>query len=219
MHWQKHILFLCRSTLLLVVFLTANNKFLLAQKGANDTLITFAVVIDGDTMEAKTLSTVDFYAKMTDAGRAARAQWTRLRNAIIVTYPYAMRAGLVINEINASLTGITDKAERKKLIKAREKVLKKEFSDPLSNLSYYQGKVLMKLINRETGNNCYEIIKEYKGGLTARFYQTVAFFFNGNLKQPYDAAGEDLEMEFIVKEVCQTYGYRYGRAVAYLNSN
>ncbi len=218
MHWQKRILFLYRSLLLVVVFITASHKFLHAQNGINDTLTTFAVVIDGDTIEAKTLSTVDFYARMTDAGRAARAQWTRLRNAIIVTYPFAQRSGLVINEINASLIGINDNAERKKIIKNREKELKKEFSDPLSNLSIYQGKVLMKLINRETGNNCYEIIKEYKGGLTARFYQTVAFFFNGNLKQPYDPTGEDLEMEFIVKEVCQTYGYRYGRAIAYLKS-
>ena len=75
--------------------------------------------------------------------------------------------------------------------KTREKELKKEFTEPLTNLSIYQGKILMKLINRETGNNCYEIIKEYKGGLTARFYQTVAFFFDGDLKQPYDPGGND----------------------------
>jgi hypothetical protein len=66
----------------------------------------------------------------------------------------------------------------------------------------------MKLINRETHNNCYEIIKEYKGGLTARFWQTVAFFFGSNLKQPYDAAGDDAEMEKIVQEVERMYGYR-----------
>lgn len=219
MHWQKRILFLYRTLLLAVVFLIAGNTLLQAQTGAHDTLTTFAVIIDGDTVEAKTLSNVDFYAKHTDASRAARAQWTRLRNAIIVTYPYAMRAGLVINDINTSLVGVTDKAQRKSLIKAREKELKKEFSDPLSNLSYYQGKVLMKLINRETGNNCYEIIKEYRGGVTARLYQTVAFFFNGNLKQPYDASGEEREMEFIVKEVCHTYGYNYGKVTAYIKAN
>ena len=66
----------------------------------------------------------------------------------------------------------------------------------------------MKLINRETGNNCYEIIKEYKGGLTARFYQTVAFFFDSNLKQPYDATGDDAAIEKIVLEVQRMYGYR-----------
>ncbi len=78
----------------------------------------------------------------------------------------------------------------------------------MTNLSIYQGKVLMKLINRETGNNCYEIIKEYKGGLTARFYQTVAFFFNSDLKQPYNpTAGDDATIERIVKEVQRMYGY------------
>jgi hypothetical protein len=65
----------------------------------------------------------------------------------------------------------------------------------------------MKLINRETGNNCYEIIKEYKGGFTARLYQTVAFFFSSNLKQPYDPTGEDAQIEKIVQEVQRMYGY------------
>jgi hypothetical protein len=98
--------------------------------------------------------------------------------------------------------------DRKAYIKSREKELKKEFSDPLENLSVYQGKVLMKLINRQTGNNCYEIIKEYKGGLAARFYQTVAFFYSSSLKQPYDAQGEDQLIETFAQEVERRYGFR-----------
>lgn len=65
----------------------------------------------------------------------------------------------------------------------------------------------MKLINRETGNNCYEIIKEMKGGVTARFYQTIAFFFDSNLKQSYDPDTDDLTIEKLVKEVQRMYGY------------
>ena len=98
---------------------------------------------------------------------------------------------------------------RSAYIKTREKELKKEFADPLENLSVYQGKVLMKLINRQTGDNCYEIIKEYKGSVTARFYQTVAFFFNSSLKQSYDAAKEDRQIELFVQEVERMYGFRY----------
>ena len=131
-------------------------------------------------------------------------EWTRLRNAVYVTYPYARKAGFIMNEINIK-TQQMDNAKKKEYIKTREKELKKEFSDPLTNLSVYQGKVLMKLINRQTGNNCYDIIKEYKGGLTARAYQTIAFFFNSSLKQPYEAAGEDKEVESIVKEVERMY--------------
>ena len=65
----------------------------------------------------------------------------------------------------------------------------------------------MKLINRETGNSCYEIIKEYKGGLTAGIYQTVAFFFDTSLKQPYDPQNDDRTIEKIVNEIQRLYGY------------
>ena len=209
MHWLHRLILYKRRLMLVVVIITATTYNVHAQAGINDTLTTYAVVYDGDTIEAKTLSTVDFYARYTKDNISNRAKWTRLRNAIIITYPYAMRSGTILNEMNEKLAGITDKSERKTYIKSREKELKKEFTDPLTNLSIYQGKVLMKLINRETGNNCYEIIKEYKGGFTARFYQTVAFFFSSNLKQPYDAKGDDLQMELILKEVCQTYGFNY----------
>jgi hypothetical protein len=129
-------------------------------------------------------------------------EWTRLRNAVYVTYPYARIAGNTINDINAQLANVKSKVERKAYIKSREKELKKQFSDPLSNLSVYQGKILMKLINRQTGNNCYEIIKEYKGGLNARFYQTVAFFVGGNLKQKWSLEDkDDRQIENIVKEI------------------
>jgi hypothetical protein len=132
-------------------------------------------------------------------------KWTRLRNAVYVTYPYAKKAGNVMNEITAKISTIKDGIKRKEYIKSREKELKKEFADPLQQLSVYQGKILMKLINRQTGNNCYDIIKEYRGGFTARFWQTIAFFFSSNLKQPYDAVGEDKEIESIVMEVERMY--------------
>ena len=130
------------------------------------------------------------------------AEWTRLRNAVYVTYPYARVAGVTINDINAKLATVKNKKERKEYIKSREKELRKSFSEPLSNLSVYQGRVLMKLINRQTGNNCYEIIKEYKGGMNARLYQTVAFFFGSSLKQQWDLADKtDRQIENFANEI------------------
>lgn len=178
-----------------------------AQNGVNDTTKVYAVIYDGDTLSAKLLETVEVYGKYTEAQLIAKAAWTRLRNAVYVTYPYAKRAGAVMNDVNAHLLHIVDKEDRKAYIKSREKELRKDFTEPLTNLSVYQGKVLMKLIKRETGNNCYEIIKEYKGGVMARLYQTVAFFFGSDLKQPYDKNGEDKAMEKIVLEVQRMYGY------------
>ena len=197
--------------LLLLLFMTISvlrKEMAFAQQNFSDTIKSEAIIYQGDTIEAKTLQNLLLRSRYDEAHASANAKWTRLRNAIYVTFPYAKRSGKVLNDLNAQLRNITDPEARKKIIKLKEKDLKKEFTDPLTNLSVYQGKVLMKLINRETGNNCYQIIKEYRGGVTARFYQTVAFFFGSSLKQPYDKQGEDAEMEKIVQEVERMYGYR-----------
>ena len=187
-----------------IIFIS-NKSFSQTGSGVMDTLITSAIIYEGDTLEAKTLAGVYIYSYRSNI--TAKAKWTRLRNAVYVTYPYAKRASVFLNDINAHITGHPDKAFVSKYINSREKELKKEFTDPITNLSVYQGKVLMKLINRETGNNCYNILKEFKGGVAARFWQTIAFFFGSNLKQPYDPKGEDVEIEIIVKEVKRMYGH------------
>ena len=134
-------------------------------------------------------------------------EWTRLRNAVYVTYPYARIAGNTINDIQRNLAGILEKRSRKKFLESRENELRTQFADPLTNLSVYQGKILMKLINRETSNTCYELVKEYKGGFSAKFWQTIAWVFGGSLKQNYDPKGEDAEIEQIVLEVARMYGH------------
>jgi hypothetical protein len=166
------------------------------------------VVYQGDTLSARELELHYVTAPMPPAMKKRLQEWTRLRNAVYVTYPYARKAGAIMNDMNVKMASMHGKNKRKAYIKTREEELKKEFTEPLTNLSVYQGRILMKLINRQTGNNCYEIIREYKGGLTARFYQTVAFFFNSSLKQPYDARGEDAQVEQIVQEVERMYGSR-----------
>ncbi len=200
--FQKSFIIICFWVMLASAVANAQHKY-----GLNDTILSTAVIYNGDTIESKTLENLGVYYRLTAAQRDAKAKYDRLRNAVYVTYPYARRAGTVMNDINQNLILVIGEEQRKKYIRSREKELKKEFTDPLTNLSVYQGKVLMKLINRETGNNCYEIIKEYRGGVTARLYQTVAFFFNSDLKQPYDDKNADYVIERFVKEVQRMYGY------------
>jgi len=197
----------CLLLVLLAGWLAAG-KPVFAQHNVNDTINAYAIIYNGDTIEAKTLQTIFVKGRYTKAQLDALAEWTRLRNAVYVTYPYARKAGLVFNDVTAHLVGVTNSTTRKNYIQSREKELRKEFEEPLKNLSIYQGKVLMKLINRETGNNCYDIVKEFKGGFVARVYQTVAFFFSTSLKQPYDKSGEDAIIEKIVQDVERMYGYR-----------
>jgi hypothetical protein len=179
---------------------TAPDSIPLPQLGPNDTIPVPAMIHEHEYVPAQTLGWTWVQAPYPKHLLKKRQEWTRLRNAVYVTYPYARRAGLIMNDINAHIANLPD-GEKKKYIKTREKELKKQFAEPLSELSIYQGKVLMKLINRQTGNNCYEIIKEYKGGFTARVWQTVAFVFSSNLKQPYNPNGDEREMESIVQEV------------------
>jgi hypothetical protein len=175
--------------------------------GPNDTIPVPAEVYQhNEIIPSQTLEWAWVTAKYPRHLLNKRREWTRLRNAVYVTYPYARRAGYVINDINLRLGLLKEKGQRKDYLKQRERDLKKEFTDPLTQLSIYQGKILMKLINRQTGNNCYDLISEYKGSFSARFWQTVAFFFNSNLKQPYDANGDDKTIEEIVQEVERMYG-------------
>jgi len=173
--------------------------------GPNDTIPVPATVFQREWLPSQTLEWIWVSAPYPKNLLKKRREWTRLRNAVYVTYPYAVKAGCILNEIKAKLSGIDNREQRKKYLKTREKELKKEFTDPLTELSVYQGKVLMKLINRQTGNDCYDIIKEYQGGFSARLWQTVAFFFNSNLKQPYNPNGDEHDIEIIVLEVERMY--------------
>lgn len=171
--------------------------------GPNDTIIVPAIFYQNEITNYKEMEMAWVSKLSPDKLAKFIEEWTRLRNAVYVTYPYARIAGATINDINKNLEKVSGKKERKAYIKSREKELRKQFEDPLTNLSVYQGKVLMKLINRQTGNNCYEIIKEYKGGLNARVYQTVAWFVGGNLKQDWNLAKNkmDRQIESIIKEI------------------
>ena len=90
----KHIA-LKITVLIFVLIASAKTNIVFAQKGPNDTILTAAVIYNGDTIEAKTLADVSVMTQLTQAQLNAIAKWTRLRNAVYVTYPYARRAGAV----------------------------------------------------------------------------------------------------------------------------
>ena len=177
------------------------------KEGPNDTLLVPFIIHEGDTMTYREMDMVFVFGLMSEAQKEAYRQWTRLRNAVYVTYPYAKKAGYLFNEINFNLSRMPDKRQRKAYMRSKEAALRKEFTKPLTNLSVYQGKILMKIINRETRNTCFEIVREYKGSFSAQFWQSVAWIFGSSLKQDYDPKGEDADLERIVQEVARMYGH------------
>lgn len=201
----KHIIVV----VLLILVTGAVQKLHAQTRGPYDTVKVYAFITpEGDTIPESILPPVEVWGKLTGKWKRHWAEWTRLRNAVYVTYPYAIAASRIMNEINVKLEHVSDRKQRRAIIKSREKELKRDFADKLTQLSVYQGKVLMKLIYRQTGNNCYEIIQEYKGGFNAAFWQTIAVVFGSNLKQNYDPNGKDFDMEKIVRDVQLMYGYK-----------
>lgn len=115
-------------------------------------------------------------------------------------YPYALLAKKIIMETDSTLANSDfTKRQREKYIRQYEKRLFNEFEKPLKNLTFSQGRLLLKLIDREVGQTSFYIIKGYKGILTAGFWQFVAKVFGSDLKKPYDKYGEDKVVEELVK--------------------
>jgi hypothetical protein len=106
-----------------------------------------------------------------------------------------------LNQVNEELKNISDEKERKNYIKNVEKDVFAEYEDDMRNMTLTQGKLLIKLIDRETQNTSYALIRDYRGKFSAAFWQGVARIFGTNLKEEYDPYGEDAIIELIIMEV------------------
>ncbi|MBO4624828.1 MAG: DUF4294 domain-containing protein [Bacteroidales bacterium] len=115
-------------------------------------------------------------------------------------YPYAIASGHLVRQVDSTLTAEHYRGLRKeRYISAIQKQLFKDFEGAFREMTISQGALLLKLINRETGITAYSIIKDYKGGLTAGFWQGVAKLFDNNLKSEYDPKGADKDLEELVQ--------------------
>lgn len=113
-------------------------------------------------------------------------------------YPYARLAGIKLREYNTLLLDATSDKERKKIMKKAEDEINEQFGPELRDLTFTQGKILIKLIDRETTATSYTLLKDLRGGFTAFFYQGFARIWGYNLKTKYDPSGEDDLIETIV---------------------
>ncbi len=178
-----------------------------AQLSANDTIRLGATTENGITYPMVFLPEVETAGLSIDGkGRIRR---DKLRNDIFVVYPYALAAAAVFKDINDNLENLDRRRDRRQYLKSIDRNLDVTFKEPLKNLSIDQGHVLIKLINRQTGKNCFSIIRELKGGFTAVMWQSVGIFFNNNLNRDYDPENDDREIEGFVRDLEASNAYRY----------
>ncbi len=116
-------------------------------------------------------------------------------------YPFATLASEKLTEINKDLEGIKSKRKRRKHIKRIQKYMEGEFTDQLKKLTRTEGRILIKLVHRQTGETMYELIKEYRSGWQAFWYNSTANMFRLSLKKEYQP--EEFALDFIVEDILQ----------------
>jgi hypothetical protein len=178
-----------------------------AQVGVNDTIRLGAVVENGATYPMAFLPEYTKTALYLD--NDARLRRDRLRRDIYIVYPYALTAATILGDVHKILDTLNSRRERKRYLRETDRKLDVAFKQPLKNLTVDQGHVLVKLINRQAGQNCYSIIRELKGGFNAVVWQSVGVLFNNNLRHEYDPLGDDAEIENIVQVLESSANYRY----------
>ncbi len=128
--------------------------------------------------------------------RDEKRYWRLVRNVKKVL-PYARLAGNKYKQLNEQLVNKTE-GEKKFLMKKVEREIKKDFSKDIKNMTYTQGTILLKLIDRETSITAYDLVKELRGSFSAMFWQSVSLMFDNNLKAEYDPVGDEQEIEGII---------------------
>lgn len=143
------------------------------------------------------------YPQRQDMPRKQLRQYTALELKVKKVYPIAKLAAKKIEEYNKVYLSFKSERERKNYVKNIEKELFAEYETEIRTMTVSQGRILIKLIDRETGKSSFEIIKEFKGGFSAFIWQSVARIFGHDLKSEYDAANEDRMIEYIIWQIDQ----------------
>jgi len=165
----------------------------------NITLVAFPY--NGETLPMVTLKEFSVIAARTFKNEKDKLAYFKLKRDVRKAYPYAVLASVKLREYDAILAAMPEKKQSPYLRKA-EKELKVQFESDLKNLTMNQGKILIRLINRETGMTTYKVIKDYRSSFTAFMWQSIGLLWGNNLKWKYDPSkGEDKLIEEIIQEI------------------
>jgi hypothetical protein len=170
-----------------------------AQEGG--AVVLRAQVMAGDTLPTVHLPELVVEARWHPANARQAARYDRLTRNVLKVYPYARITGNLMREYEHDLARIANDSDRELYIKLAEAELRAEFEAEVKDLTTSQGKVLIKLIDRETGRTSYALVKELRGAFTAFVWQSMARLFGHDLRSRYDPDGEDRMIEVVVQRI------------------
>jgi len=150
-----------------------------------------AVVTDGDTVLVSMLDEAVIQPKVKIATTRDMRQYRRLVYNVKRVYPYAKLAGARFAEVSAHMDSLETRKEQREYIKQIEKEILEKYQEDLKDLTITQGRILIKLIDRETSETSYNVVKELRGSFQAAFWQAVARIFGSNLKTEFGDEAED----------------------------
>lgn len=188
---MKKILAVTTLFLLLSVSLKAE-----AWNPSSDTIVRRA---NADTIPSVNLQEIEIISRKNSVFFWTRWRLNRLIRNVKKVYPYAKTAGALLRAYNVRLEQAKNDAQRKRIMKQAEKEIKARYGNSLRKLTFTQGIILIKLVDRETGSTSYGLLQQLRGKFTAFFYQAFARIWGYNLKTRYDPEGKDRQIEAIVR--------------------
>tara|TARA_B110000438_G_scaffold37003_1_gene36811 strand:- start:177 stop:764 length:588 start_codon:yes stop_codon:yes gene_type:complete len=141
------------------------------------------IVIDGETIFTSKIPQLDII-EFKDNNE--RRNFYKLKRRVLKVYPYALETKLKVDSLNHALDSIGKKRKKRRYTRSVTKVVKAQYSTALKNLSMKEGRILIKLIYRETGISTYSLLRQYKGWWSATVWQAFAKMYDHNLKTTYD---------------------------------
>jgi len=164
--------------------------------------VSYFVTDEGDTVPVVNLQPVNVVENRVFASKREERKWSRLKRDVAKVYPYSKVAGKKLKEYNDVMVGKSER-EQKRILRQAEADIKKQFEGDIRNMTINQGRILIKLIDRETGNTSFALVKELRGSFQAIFWQSIARIFGSNLKSGFDPKvdPEDKMIEEIIHTI------------------
>ena len=159
------------------------------------------VLHEGDSIQYMEMNNVYVYPELTFKNRKQAESYMRLVKNVKKVLPIAKEARMMIIETTDYLETLPDKKSKDEHIKRVEDDIWRTYKPKMKKLTYSQGKLLIKLIDRECNSSSYDVIKAFMGPLRAGFWQVFAWGFGASLKKEYDAKGVDRLTERVVLRV------------------
>lgn len=172
------------------------------QSDLTNKVLSYATVVDGDTIPLVHLKTVVIVRKWALLSEKEIRKNQKLIRNVKKVLPYAKEARKRLQELEKEMAGMSAK-KQKEYVKQVEQEVLDDFYEDLEKLTFSQGKVLLKLVDRETGNTSYTLVADLRGKFRASFYNTFARMFGFNMKERYDPKRnkDDELLERIVRSV------------------